>query len=277
MCERWNILLYNHDYVINQNKRKETRFMSNITQLKTQLKALKLSGTLDTIELRIMEASQNQLSFSEMLSMILADELQTRQNRKLQRLITEAHLESNKTLESFDFTFNRSINASQIRELATCRFIEQGENIFFIGPTGTGKTHLAKAIGHKACRQYLRVGLYNFHELFLVLTKAELSDRIEKQMKMMIRYDLLIIDDFAFKKTDQRTAELLYALVDGRYGKGSIILTSNRGMSDWGNIFPDPIMGNALMDRLCHNAHQIIIKGESYRKKFSPKLKGQGS
>jgi DNA replication protein DnaC len=246
--------------------------MSNLAQIKSQLRLLKLSGTLDTIEMRILEASQNQLSFTELLSMVFMDELQTRQNRKLQRLISNAHLESNKTLESFDFTFNPSINASQIRELSTCRFIEKSENIFFVGPTGTGKTHLAKAIGHMACRQFLSVGFYNFQELFLTMTNADLSGKLDKFLKNISKINLLIIDDFAFKKIDQKQSEYLYAIVDARYGACSTILTSNRAMSDWAGIFPDPIMANALMDRLCHNAHQIIIKGESYRKKKSPFL-----
>lgn len=247
--------------------------MSNLAQIKSQLKSLKLSGSLDTIEMRILEASQNQLSFTELLSMVLLDELQTRQNRKLQRLISNAHLESNKTLESFDFTFNRSINSSQIRELSTCRFIEKSENIFFVGPTGTGKTHLAKAIGHMACRQFLSVGFYNFQTLFLTMTNADLSGKLDKFLKNISRINLLIIDDFAFRKIDQKQSEYLYAIVDARYGNCSSILTSNRSMSDWAGIFADPIMSNALMDRLCHNAHQIIINGESYRKKKSPFLK----
>jgi DNA replication protein DnaC len=246
--------------------------MSEIAQLKQQLKSLKLSGAFETLELRIMEASQNQLSFPEFLSMIVQDEIETRRSRKLQRLITHARLESNRTIESFDFSFNPSINAQQIRHFTLCRFIEKNENIFFVGPTGTGKTHLAKAIAHSACRKYLRVGFFNFHDLFLNLNQAEINNKLDKLLKTTINYELLIIDDFAFKKIDQKSAELLYAIVDARYGNGSIIITANRSMSDWSNIFPDKIMANALMDRLCHNAHQIIIKGESYRKKLNPKL-----
>lgn len=246
--------------------------MSHYAQLKSQLKALKLSGIAETLELRIMEAQNNQLAFTELLTMILTDEIETRQNRKLQRLISHARLDSGKTLESFDFSFNPSINASLIRELATCRFIEKGENIFLLGPTGTGKTHLAQAISHMACRQFLTVEFYNFHEFFSKLHKADLMNRIDKLMKSLIKADLIVIDDFAFKKIDQKSAEYLYALVDDRYRQRSIILTSNRAMNDWVSIFPDPVMANAFMDRLAHNAHQIIIKGESFRKKFRPEI-----
>lgn len=240
--------------------------MTNLTQISAQLRQLKLSGILDSLELRLMEAESNKLSFSELLSMILADEIELRKNRRFERLLKRAQLESNQTLESFDMNFNPSINATQIRELTLCRFIEKGENIFFIGPTGTGKTHLAKAIGHAACRKSLTVEFYNFHNFFMELTKADLAHSFYRFFNRLIKADLIIIDDFGFKKLDQKSSEYLYAVVDARYGSKSMILTSNRSMSDWIKIFPDPIMANALMDRLCHNAHQVIIKGESYRK-----------
>jgi DNA replication protein DnaC len=204
--------------------------------------------------------------------MILNDEIETRQNRKLQRLISHARLDAGKTIESFDFTFNPSINATLIRELATCRFIEKGENIFLLGPTGTGKTHIAQAISHMACRQMLTVEFYNFHDFFNAIHKADLMNKSDRLMKSLIKADLIVIDDFAFKKIDQKSAEYLYALVDTRYRQKPIILTSNRAMNDWAAIFPDPVMANALMDRLAHNAHQIIIKGESFRKKYRPKI-----
>ena len=247
--------------------------MSGYSQLKSQLKQLKLSGAANTLELRLMEAESNELSFSEVLSMLLSDEIELRRDRSLQRLISHAHLESNKTLEHFDFTFNPTIKPQQIRELSTCHFMDKAENILFIGPTGTGKTYLAKAIAHSACRKHLKVEYYSYRELFSSLNKADLVNRLDRVLNLIIKADLLIIDDFGFKKLEQKSAEYLYAIIEARYQLKSTIITSNRSISDWSSLFPDPVMANAVMDRLCHNAHQIIIKGESYRKKFRPEIK----
>ena len=246
--------------------------MSKHTQLKQQLQTLKLSGLLENLDLRLLEAQQNQLTYSEFLTMIFSDEMETRNMRKFSRLLQDAGLGTKKTIETFDFSFNQSINAAYIRELATCRFIEKGEGIFFIGPTGTGKTHLAKALCHQACRKHFTTAFYSFHQFFNELNKAELKNKLSQLIKKLIKIDLLVIDDFGFKKIDQQSAEYLYAIVDARYAVKSIILTSNRAITDWATIFPDPLMANAILDRLAHHSHQIIIKGESYRKKFIPKF-----
>lgn len=246
--------------------------MANAAELKNLLKALKLSGILDHLDVRLMEAQSNELSFSELLAMVLTDEMEARRNRKLQRLVKRAHLDPGKTLESFDYSFNPSTNAVRIRELATCQFIERSENVFLLGPTGTGKTHLAQAFSHMACRQNLVVDFYSFHTLSMALTRADLAGTVDRMIGALIKCDLLVVDDFAFKKMDQKTAEWFYAIVDGRYALRSIILTSNRALSDWAGIFPDKVMANAVMDRLAHNAHQIVIKGESFRKKKTPQL-----
>jgi DNA replication protein DnaC len=247
--------------------------MNEKAQLKTQLKTLKLSGMLENLDLRLLEAQTNQLAYSEFLAAVLLDEIEARDQNKLERLLAQARMGLHKTLESFDFSFNPSINAAQIRELATCRFIDRGENIFFLGPTGTGKTHLAKAISHEACRRYLSVRFFNFTHFFREFNNADLNNQIEKFLKRLLKIDLLVIDDFAFKKICQASAEFLYSIVDARYQVKSMILTSNRAITDWIDIFPDPVIANAIMDRLAHNAHHIVIKGESYRKKFSPKFK----
>ena len=241
--------------------------MPNNEQLTRQLKNLKLSGMAETLDGRLRQAEERQLAHSELLMLLIDDETETRRNRKLLRLITSARLPANQTLESFDFRFNPSINPVTVRELATLRFIEKSENIFFIGPTGVGKTHLARAIAHLTCRKYLSVQFLNFTSLLTDINKADITGRQEVFLKPLIKCDLLVIDDFAFKKMSPAAAEYFYTVVDQRYQQKSTLLTSNRPMNDWMNIFPDPVMANAVLDRLAHNAHQIIITGESYRKK----------
>ncbi|MEI6422460.1 MAG: ATP-binding protein, partial [Lentisphaerota bacterium] len=148
--------------------------------------------------------------------------------------------------------------------------LHSGDGVFFLGPTGTGKTHLAKAIAHAACRRAYSVAFYSLHWLLVEFTAADLGNRLNALVKKLVTVDLLVIDDFAFSSFDQHAAEFLYTIVDGRYAKRSIIITSNRSVTDWGALFPDPIMANAILDRLAHRSHQIVIKGESYRKKFKP-------
>lgn len=247
--------------------------MAQIADTQKQLRALKLSGIAATLELRLIEAQGNQLSYPQFLTLLLDDEMEIRRERKLQRLIQQAHIGAENTLESFDFHFNPNLNASYIKQLATCDFMDKGENIFFVGPTGTGKTHLTQSLCHQACRKYLSVAYYKFYQLFNDLNMAELNNNHQRILDKLSKVDLLAIDDFAFRKINQREAEYLYAIVDRRYRIKSIIINSNRDISDWMGIFPDPIIANAILDRLAQNAHQITIKGESYRKKMAPKKK----
>lgn len=237
-------------------------------QILQQLRILKLPGIRENLQKRIMEAEANSLSYGEFLSMLLTDEFDMRTSRKIARMLQRAALGKEMTLETFDFSFNPTINAKQIKNLASCRFIERAEGVFFLGPTGTGKTHLAKALAHQACRMMFSVGYYSFHQLFSELAAADLQNRLHIFLKRLLKTDLLVIDDFAFKTIDQQSAERFYALVDGRFRSKSIILTSNRPMTDWQKLFPDPIIANAILDRLAHTSHQIVIKGQSYRKKL---------
>jgi len=237
-------------------------------QIIQQLRILKLPGIREHLDQRLMEAHANTLSYAEFLSMLLTDEFDERTSRKIARMLRRSGLGKEMTIEAFDFSFNPSINAKQIKALASCRFIERAEGIFFLGPTGTGKTHLAKALAHQACRMMFSVGYYTFQQLFAELATADLQNRLHVFLKRLLKIDLLVIDDFAFTTIDQQSAERFYALVDGRFRSKSIILTSNRPMSDWQKLFPDPIIANAILDRVAHTSHQIVIKGQSYRKKL---------
>lgn len=151
--------------------------------------------------------------------------------------------------------------------------MNKGENIFFLGPTGTGKTHLTQSLCHQACRRYLSVEYYKFYQLFNEFKLAELNNKAQRLLNRLCKVDLLAIDDFAFRKINALEAEYLYTIVDSRYRIKSIIINSNRDISDWISIFPDPIIANAILDRIAQNAHQVTITGESYRKKMAPKKK----
>lgn len=246
--------------------------MSSYAQIKTQLKSLKLSGVINVLEHRVRQAEESQISYMELIAMLLDDELELRRNRKIQWLLTQARLKANQTIETFDFKANPTINAVQVRELATLHFIEKAENIFLLGATGVGKTHLANALAHIACRRNQTVIFRSFANLLSDFLQAEISGKASALIKTLTKCNLLVIDDFAFKKMSPQAAEYLYMIVDERYQQKSIIFTSNRVIEDWMEIFPDQVMGNAILDRIAHNAHHIIIKGESYRWLKSSKI-----
>ena len=241
--------------------------MDNRHHLEQQLKRLKMPGLAQTLDLRLSEARENNLGYLEFLSLLIEDEMGSRENNMLSKRLKAAGFGVQQTFEQFDFRFNEeALPASTLRDLATCHFVEQHRNIVIGGPPGIGKTHAAKAIGHQACRAGYQVRFRPTQRLLSDLC-ADSAERAERELRYAIKVDLLILDDFAFRKLDQKEAEALYVLAEARLGTASTILTSNRPPEDWYATFPDPVVGGAILDRMVSAAIKIITtKGRSYRR-----------
>jgi DNA replication protein DnaC len=202
---------------------------------------------------------------------MVQDEIERREAKKLAQRLSRASFEQQKTLEGFDFSFNPTIKRSLVSNLATCIFIEKKEHVLIYGPAGVGKTHLAQALGHEACRRGYEVLFVKSVKMLRSLHAARADYSWEKRIKRLLRPDLLIIDDFGLTALTPTQAEDFYEIVTERHLNSSMIITSNRTPQDWIPLFPDPVMANSALDRVAHHAHHILIEGgESYRKKLRP-------
>lgn len=236
-------------------------------QIEYKLRQLKLTGILQTLPVRIKQAEDSKAGYEEFLMMLLEDENERRQSGKLLRRLKQAGFEEEKTLEGFDFGFNPEIPIKRIKQFANCTYIEKRENIFLLGPVGVGKTHIAQALGHIACRMGHDVLFTKAANMFRYLHGGRADQSWERRIKQYTSVDLLILDDFGLKPLTQFQSDDFYEIINERYMKKSTIFTGNRTIEDWHNLFSDPIIANSAMDRIAHNAHQIIMTGESYRNK----------
>lgn len=234
-------------------------------QIQEKLKHLRLTGILQTLQTRIQQAEKSQNGYMEFLMTLLEDEYERRQSGSLLKRLRKAGFEEDKTLEGFDFAFNPQIPAKRIKQLANCSYIENRQNIFLLGPVGVGKSHIAQALGHVACRMGYDVLYSKAAEMFRRIHGGRADNSWERRIKTYTAPELLIIDDFGLKPLTQTQTDDFYEVIQTRYMKKSIIFTGNRSIEDWQGLFPDPVIANSAMDRIAHNAHQITMTGESYR------------
>ena len=241
--------------------------MSVEAQIGGKLQQLRLAGMLETLGIRVKQAEESNSGYLDFLWTLLEDEYEKRQSRSLLIRLKKAGFEQEKTLEGFDFSFNPHLQAKKIKQLANCAYIDKRENLFFVGPVGVGKTHIAQALGHTACRMGYEVLFTKAIKMFRYLHGGRADNSFERRAKRYTSVQLLIIDDVGLKPLTPTQSDDFYEILSERYLKKSTIFTSNRPLEDWHALFPDPVIANSAMDRIAHNAHQITMTGESYRNK----------
>jgi DNA replication protein DnaC len=245
----------------------------NLVELDHALRKLRLSGMADVLDTRLRQAQAEKSAPIDLVSALVSDELLRRQDRLFQRRTKKAGFrDPDRSLDSFDFDFNKKMNRALLYELATARFIGQREDVLFLGPPGTGKSHLAQAIGRAAIQQGYAVAYREAHTLIEEIADATLGGTRKEYLADMASVPLLIIDDLGMRKLPHTAAEDLLEIVMRRYERASTLLTSNRPVDDWGKLLGDTAAVTALLDRLLHHAHVLKCGPRSWRTKVHPDL-----
>ncbi len=244
---------------------------SHIT-LAPVLRALKLTGMLDTLDARLAEARAGTLGHVEFLQTLCEDELARRDAAAVSRRLRAAHLPTGATLEGFDYTFNPKLPAAQIRDLTRLEFVAAGEGLCIYGPVGVGKTHLAVALAHQACRRGWDASFHTASRLLAELAGGHADHSFAARLRRLAKPAVLVIDDFAMRDFTIGQADDFYELICERVNRPghSMILTSNRSPSDWYPLFPNAVVGESVLDRIINSSHHLLLDGKSYRPNRRP-------
>jgi len=237
--------------------------------LEETLSKLKLFGMLDTLETRLAQASAGDLGHVELLQCLCEDEAARRDAAGIERRVKAARFEQTTTVEDYDFNFNPKIPAAQIRDLATLRFVEAAESVILHGPVGVGKSMIAQALGHAACRRGYTVVFTKTSRLLADLAGGHADRTFEQRLVRWSRPQIIVFDDFAMRDFTLAQADDLYELVTARVQKTSIF-TANRQASDWYTLFPNPVVAESILDRIVNSAHHVHMDGKSYRPNKRP-------
>lgn len=236
-----------------------------LPELEPQLKQLRLSGVLDSLSLRNKEALEHKLSYLEFLALILQDETLRREQRKYETRLRRANFQGSKTIENYDFSFNPKTDQRLIKHLASCRFVTEKAPILIVGPCGTGKSHIAQALGHCAIQRGIDVLFTTQAKLSNELQAAKAIGSFQRKSQALYKVPLLIVDDFGLYPFKPTQDEDFHTLISERYERACTVVTSNLSFNEWLAAFPNRLLGIATMDRLRHNAHLITLEGKSYR------------
>jgi DNA replication protein DnaC len=236
-----------------------------LDSIKKSLVALKMARALEVLDATMRKIEQGEINSFEAIDQLLIEELTLRENRRVKAALMWARLTAIKTLAGFDFAFQPSLDKSRIMALAELKFVDRAEVVHLLGPPGTGKSHLATALAVEAVKAGRSVYFSTLADIITSLVKAERDGQLRERIRYLCRAALLVVDEIGYLPVTPGGANLFFQLVNARYEKGAMILTSNRGFAEWGEVFGDAVVATALLDRLLHHAVVIQIEGSSYR------------